>query len=232
MSTTVDYEFEGAAILQMGDLLANYDRSIAVMVCRYAAGARDVLDFGAGIGTLSETVRKMGLVPLCLEPDGRQRAVLDGRGFKTVASPGEIGDESLDYIYSSNVLEHIENDVEALVELRRKLRPGGRLFLYIPAFQSLYSAMDRAVGHVRRYERSMLEQKLRDAGYVVEQSYYADFFGYFVTRIFKAIGDDTGKINPFTLKVYDRLIFPVGHFIEKLVRVPVGKNVVAVARKV
>ena len=90
--------------------------------------------------------------------------------------------------------------------------------------------MDRAVGHHRRYDRAMLGQKLRDAGFVVEELYYADVLGYFVTRLFMAIGNDTDKINPFTLTVYDRVIFPIGQVIEKLMRVPVGKNVVGVAR--
>lgn len=80
----------------------------------------------------------------------------------------------------------------------------------------------------------MLGQKLRDAGFLVEEPYYADILGYlhFVTRLFKAIGNDRDKINPFTLTVYDRVIFPVGQVIEKLVRVPGGKNVVGVARNV
>jgi SAM-dependent methyltransferase len=231
MSQSEGYKFEGAEILQLGaGVMPNYNRSIAEMVRRYGAGARDVLDFGAGIGTLSETVRELGIAPLCLEPDARQRAELDRRGFRTVASLAEIGDGSLDYIYSSNVLEHIQDDVETLIELRRALRAGGRLFLYVPAFQSLYSAMDRAVGHVRRYERATLDEKLRAAGFTVESLYYADVLGFFVTRLFMAVGNDTDKINPLTMNVYDRFIFPIGRLIERLGRMPVGKNVVAIAR--
>ena len=79
MSTKVPRFFK------LGNVLPNYNRSIAVMACRYGAGARDVLDFGAGIGTLSQTVRELGLTPLCLEPDARQRAELDRCGFQTVA---------------------------------------------------------------------------------------------------------------------------------------------------
>lgn len=231
MTESGEYRFEGAEILQLGaGMMPNYDRSIAGMVRRYAKDAHDILDFGAGIGTLSEAVRRVGLMPLCLEPDAQQRAELERRGFPTVASLDEVPEGSLDYIYSSNVLEHIENDVETLSALRQKLRGGGRVFLYVPAFQSLYSAMDRAVGHVRRYDRAMLSEKLRAAGYVVEDTYYADVLGYFVTRLFMALGNNTDKINTFTLRTYDRFIFPAGHLIERLVRCPVGKNVVAIAR--
>ena len=50
-----------------------------------------------------------------------------------------------------NVLEHIEDDVAALRTLRRLLRPGGRIVLYVPALNGLYGAYDRKVGHFRRY---------------------------------------------------------------------------------
>ena len=76
----------------------------------------------------------------------------------------------------------------------------------------------------------MLSEKLRAAGFAVEDLFYADVLGYFVTRVYQAIGNDTGKINPFTLGVYDRFVFPVGRMIERLGRMPVGKNVVGVAR--
>ena len=230
MSSTDAYEYEGADILQLGNVMPNYNRSIAIMACSVGRGSRNVLDFGAGIGTLSDTVRELGLTPLCLEPDAKQRAELERRGFATVATLDDVPDQSIDFIYSSNVLEHIEDDVAELACLRRKLRAGGKIFIYVPAFQSLYSSMDRAVGHHRRYDKAMLGGKLTTAGYAVEKLYYADVLGYFVTRVFQAIGDDNGKINPFTLGVFDRFIFPVGQLIEKLVRVPVGKNVVGIAR--
>ena len=231
VTTEQAYEYEATHWLELGaDVLPNYNGSIIAMVRRYAAGAADVMDFGAGIGTLSAAMRAAGLEPLCLEPDVRQRAELVRRGFKTVAALADIPDHSLDYIYSSNVLEHIEDDVQALTDLRRKLRPGGRLFLYIPAFQSLYSSLDEFVGHFRRYDKVMLNQKLLQSGYGVEQLYYADVLGYFVTRLYKLIGNNTNKINPFTLRLFDRIVFPVGTMIERVVKVPVGKNIVGVAR--
>jgi SAM-dependent methyltransferase len=229
--TTEGYRYEGNEYLPLGESLANYNASIARMVRRFADDARDVMDFGAGIGTLSIKVRSLGLDPLCLEPDDRQRAELVRLGFRTAGRPGDVPDDSLDYIYSSNVLEHIEDDVRALRTLRAKLRPGGRLFLYVPAFQSLFSSLDEAVGHHRRYTAASLGARLREAGFEVEDTYYADFFGYFATLLFKRLGNTMSNANPFTYQVYDRAIFPVGRLIERLVRVPIGKNVVAVARR-
>jgi SAM-dependent methyltransferase len=230
--TTEGYKYEGTGYLEIGeDALRNYNASIAAMVVRYGAGAVRVMDFGAGIGTLSDLVRANGIAPLCLEPDPGQRAALERRGFRTAASLDDVADGSLDYVYSSNVLEHIADDVQALRELRRTLRPGGRLLLYVPAFQSLFSSLDVTVGHHRRYDRATLGAKLRDAAFEVDDLYYADFFGYFVTAIFKLVGNTMANANPLTLRIYDRGIFPVGRLVERLIRVPVGKNVVGVATK-
>jgi hypothetical protein len=225
------YEYVGAELLQLGDTLSNYNEAIAKFAWMYGRDAKHILDFGAGIGTLSEKVRARGMHPVCLEPDAIQRAELQRRGFSVVSSLDEIADESQNFIYSSNVLEHIEDDAATLAVLRNKLQPKGALMLYLPAFQSLYSTMDAAVGHYRRYDRAMLQEKLSAAGLAVEQLYYVDFLGYFVTRLFRTLGNDPTKINRTTLGFYDRYVFPVSRAIETVLRTPVGKNVLAVARR-
>jgi SAM-dependent methyltransferase len=74
--------------------------------------------------------------------------------------------ESFDAVISTDVIYHraVPDDVAALREMRRVLRPGGRLVLNVPAFDSLRSAHDRAVHTARRYDRSMLKERLVAAG--------------------------------------------------------------------
>ena len=67
----------------------------------------------------------------------------------------------VDLIYTSNVLEHIDDDLAALKQLRATLSPGGRIAIYVPAMQVLYSDMDRSLGHYRRYGRQELLAKLK-----------------------------------------------------------------------
>jgi SAM-dependent methyltransferase len=230
--TTGGYQYEGTEYLKLGEVsLANYNDAIAALVLRHGRGARDVMDFGAGIGTLTVKVRSRGLDPLCVEPDAAQREELVRRGFRAVASLAEVPDASLDYIYSSNVLEHIPDDLATLALLRTKLRPRGTLLLYVPAFQSLFSALDVHVGHVRRYDAASLGAKLRATGYSVDDLFYADVLGYFATLAFKRFGNTMSNANSFTLQLFDRAIFPVGRLIESLVRFPVGKNIVGVAKR-
>jgi SAM-dependent methyltransferase len=64
------------------------------------------------------------------------------------------GERSIDCIYSSNVLEHIEDDLAILKHAAALLKPDGFFVAYVPAGQWLYSDYDRLLGHVRRYGKS------------------------------------------------------------------------------
>ncbi len=75
---------------------------------------------------------------------------------------------ALDTIVCCNVLEHIEDDGAALNDFREVLRPGGRLVLLVPALARLYGTLDRHLHHFRRYEKAEVEQKVSQAGFVLE----------------------------------------------------------------
>ena len=92
-------------------------------------------------------------------------------------------DEKYDTIVMVNVLEHIEDDAKTVRRLGESLVPGGRLVLYVPAMQVLYSQFDRDIGHYRRYRRDDLAAILRDEGYRSWSARYVNSvgaFGWFV----------------------------------------------------
>ena len=64
------------------------------------------------------------------------------------------------------VLEHIEDDVEALTEWRTRIRPGGWLLLSVPAGEDRFGPWDRRVGHYRRYDRLDMRTLLLSCGFV------------------------------------------------------------------
>ena len=153
---TYDETYSGVDNLEVLAEAIRYNRFLVDQVVREARGHRRALDFGAGTGSLSTQVRDRGFNVSCVEADPGLRARLEQQGFECHSGFEEIGDESLDYIYSLNVLEHIEDDRAALRTLHSKLRPGGRLFLYVPAFPILYSSMDEKVGRGLDSRRSLL----------------------------------------------------------------------------
>ena len=71
---------------------------------------------------------------------------------------------AFDVIVCSEVLEHIDDHAAALHAIVRHLRPGGRLYLSVPLRKRLWTQVDDAVGHVRRYERGELAAMVRGHG--------------------------------------------------------------------
>ena len=67
----------------------------------------------------------------------------------------------MDFVFSSNVMEHLEDDVEVLRQLHDKLRSGGHLALSVPAFPALWTSLDDRVGHFRRYTVTSIQQALK-----------------------------------------------------------------------
>jgi SAM-dependent methyltransferase len=208
-----------------------YNRFLTDLIRGYARRDDRVLDFGAGIGTFAKQLSAEGLHIRCLEPDTGQAEILAASNLPVATSMRQIGDASIDLIYTFNVLEHIEDDLAALRECYRALKPNGRFLIYVPAFQMLYSSMDRKVGHRRRYTKRELTQKLRRAGFAIRKARYADSLGFFASLLYLAIGSDSGKLNRTAVILYDRMIFPVSRLLDAVCGGFFGKNVVVFAEK-
>ena len=207
-----------------------YNDFLVSLVQENAVGSK-VLDHGAGAGTFATPISSGGKSVLCMEPDDDLRAELAASGLDVAASLEDIATHSIDYAYTLNVLEHIDDDAGALNELYRCLRPGGRLFVYVPAFQVLFSQMDRHVGHFRRYRRTTLVQMLQGVGFDVGSARYVDSIGFLATLAYRLVGDRSGSVSPGQVSFYDSVIFPVSRVIDFLVAGSFGKNLAVVATK-
>ena len=129
-----------------------------------------------------------------------------------------------------NVLEHIEDDGEALRQIFARLRPGGCLAIWVPAFPLLYSKFDRSVGHHRRYRLRGLKSLVRDSGYTIERAHYANAIGWFSWLLFcRVLG--ANPVDGFLTRVFDRFFVPVISRVERRIRPPFGQSVFVVARK-
>ncbi|MWD29577.1 methyltransferase domain-containing protein [Aquicoccus sp. SCR17] len=208
-----------------------YNRFLTECVERFAGEATSILDFGAGMGTFAERVRSRGRPLDCLEPDRSLASILETRNFTTFRRSEDIATASYDYVYSLNVFEHIEDDRAAAREVCRILRPGGALFIYVPAFQILFGSMDRKVEHFRRYTRQSLARLVREAGLEIETLSYADSLGFFATLAYNLTASGDGSINTRSIRFYDRYVFPLSRQIDRATSGLLGKNVFVVARK-
>jgi SAM-dependent methyltransferase len=203
----------------------NYNAFLAREVARDALPGRTVVDFGAGVGTFARPLAAAGHRVICVESDDHLTERLRADGLTTVAAIDALPDASVDYLYSLNVLEHIEDDAAVVQAWFQKLKPGAPLLLYVPAFMVLYSEMDRRIGHFRRYRRVPLQQLLERHGFEVNTSLYVDSAGFFASLAFKAIDRSGGVLNPRTVRLYDRVAFPVSRLMDRVVGRWFGKNV-------
>ncbi|MFH1011408.1 MAG: class I SAM-dependent methyltransferase [bacterium] len=210
----------------------HYNRFLVNEIVKAGRGATTAVDFGAGIGTFSTAFRSRGLSVICIEKDADLLDKLRCQGFKAYGSLNPITDGSQDYIFSLNVLEHIQDDNQSLKALFAKLKPGGRLLLYVPAFNVLFSSMDRKVGHYRRYSKSALIKATLRAGFTIERVTYVDSLGFFVTLAYKLIGNKQGDISPTAVKLYDRILFPISRMLDQIgIAYFLGKNLMVVAER-
>lgn len=224
-------EYSGTENLEVMAEAVNYNAFLMSLIRNEARSGEVLLDFGAGIGTFAKALASDGHQVLCIEPDQRQRERIVQAGLPAFADISCLPDQSVDLLYSLNVLEHIEDDVAVLRTCHEKMKPGGRILIYVPAFPVLYSSMDKLVGHCRRYTRSDLAEKMRLAGFEVFRNEYVDSAGFLASLLFKVFGSDSGVINRGALIAYDRYAFPVSRWMDKLFKRLFGKNVLLIARR-
>jgi SAM-dependent methyltransferase len=200
-----------------------------------------VVEVGAGSGLLSGFLSGFDdyLVTDNWEPFlERLRAMAAGRPEMRVmqldveqlaAKVDELAAESFDTVFSTNLLEHIEDDVGAIEAMRGIVRPHGRVVNMIPAVRSLYGSGDRTVGHYRRYERDEIVEKMRAAGLECEAVFFFNFAGYLAWFVTNHILRKKNT-SPGDFRLFNPLV-PLFRFCEKCIRFPIGSNLVAVGRR-
>ncbi len=149
-------------------LVQGYDRDSAI------------LEVGCSGGPLLELLEAQGFrhavgidlversVDLCRSRGRKDVAVADGcrTGFR---------DNQFELVIASDVLEHIEKPEIGLNEWSRILAPGGRLLVFVPAFQFLWSSHDKLNCHHRRYTKRELKELLKKSGFIIERATYWNF---------------------------------------------------------
>lgn len=226
------HQHSGGENLEVMREARKYNQYLRELVQRFCGDAETALDFGAGIGTFSDSVNIPRDRIHCVEPDKGVQLYLASEGFNAHESLAEVADSTIDYLFTLNVLEHIEDDSAILDEIFRVVRPGGRILVYVPAFMILFTSMDSHVGHHRRYRLKGLTKIVENAGFHIEKRAYFDALGFFATLVFKLF--DSPKPAPLDSRMvglYDRYVFPASRLLSVLFARILGKNLYIVARR-
>lgn len=132
-------------------------------------------------------------------------------------------------LVAMNVLEHIEQDVQALRSAHELLRPGSAVVMFVPAFEFAMSEFDRKVGHFRRYTVAGLRTAYEGAGLDVERIHYVNAPGLLAWFVGMRLLRMTPQDGP-TVRLWDRAVVPVARAIEQRARPPFGQSVFCVGR--
>jgi 2-polyprenyl-3-methyl-5-hydroxy-6-metoxy-1,4-benzoquinol methylase len=147
--------------------------------------------------------------------------------------------ESYDVIFLFDVLEHIEDEKEFLEAAVDHLKPDGLLFINVPAINMLYSIYDKAVGHLRRYDLTMLEELTKG---VSVRAINSEYWGWIniplllIRKILLSFEHDSKKIvrkgivpsNKF-IDFILRLLMKVE--LKSTLKMPIGASLIQVYQK-
>jgi SAM-dependent methyltransferase len=127
-----------------------------------------ILDAGCGTGGNLERYGKIGRAE-GVEPFAQAVQFCRERGFDAVTQAGledlPFEDGRFDLVGSTDVLEHVAAEQEALRELLRVTKPGGILMLTVPAYMWMWTEEDDNLHHQRRYTKRRLREAVRQAGW-------------------------------------------------------------------
>ncbi|MBN2753626.1 MAG: class I SAM-dependent methyltransferase [Candidatus Goldbacteria bacterium] len=219
--------------------LQNYNSWIYENIKKGISGR--VLEIGCGIGNITDFILKDSRQVCAADIDGNylKYACKKYKGNKKVKvkkldiiKPGnKIKKGGYDTAVMLNVLEHIKDEKKAVVNVKNALVKNGKFVILVPAMQSIYGEMDKALGHHKRYNKAELKKLLEDNGFKIIDIFYLNFAGiigwYFSGRILKK-----SHIPDNQAKIFDRYILPVTKPCERLIKPPAGQSIVAIAQKI
>ena len=146
-------------------------------------------------------------------------------------------DGTFDLVTALDVVEHLDDDLAGLREMRRVLRPGGRVLLFVPTFMFLWGLQDDVSNHRRRYRLPQLQRVLEQAGFEIERTTYANITFFLpilamrqLMRLTGIKADSENNINVSALNGVLGGVFGAESWFLKRMNLPFGVSGLCVAR--
>ncbi|HEV8203501.1 MAG TPA: methyltransferase domain-containing protein [Pyrinomonadaceae bacterium] len=146
-------------------------------------------------------------------------------------------DGTFDLVTALDVVEHMDDDLAGLREMRRVLRPGGRVLLFVPTFMFLWGLQDDVSNHRRRYRLPELRRVLEQAGFEIERTTYANITFFLPILVMRQLMRLTGvkaesenNINVSALNGVLGSVFGAESWLLRVMNLPFGVSGLCVAR--
>jgi SAM-dependent methyltransferase len=197
-----------------------------------------VVEVGAGIGTVASLLLQRPQVRrlIAIEPAANTFPILAERfrnDPRVEVVQGVLGEvpipEPVNTLIAVNVLEHVADDEGFLRAAREAVMPDGHLLLFVPAMPAIYGELDDAFGHFRRYTKKTLGSLVTACGWDVQRLTYANFPGVLAWLIASRMLRKR-TIGRGSVRIYDRLVFPLVSRFEAKWEPVIGQSLLAIAR--
>ena len=201
---------------------------------KYISG--DVLEVGAGCGSFTRNYFKKKINKITLtEVDNFNILNLKKKyknydNIRIVNSPIKEIQGKFDCILYFHVLEHIKNDLEEIETAKSRLNENGYLIIMAPAHQKMYSNLDKAVGHFRRYEKDFFMKNILNLKQ--EKLFFLDSMGYLLYYLNKILFKKEVFPSKFKIFIWDKVFTPLSIILDFILRYQFGKCIVAVYKKI
>jgi trans-aconitate methyltransferase len=203
-----------------------------------------ILDYGCGTGKIAYLLQQRYQDKEIFGADVSD-AALDYCRKRGLTNIFDLKNEKLpqntfDLIICFEVLEHIEDEMEFLAQVKELLRTGGMIFMTVPAYDFLWSGEDYVSNHVRRYTRKQIKQKIGQAGFRTSKVSYFNTFLFLpivlvllAKRIFlpQSMYESDFKEVPRFLNMVLAKIFASEKWFLKHVSFPFGASLLVIAQK-
>lgn len=178
---------------------------IATLLADYRPkdGSSTILDIGCGTGAMLDELAPFGrVVGADFAPEAlsfcRSRGERAGRRYDLVRADARrlpFPNDHFDIVTAMDIIEHIDRDKEAVSEIARVLKPGGRLLATVPAYMSLWSEHDEALHHFRRYRAPEFKDIAQRAGLAVEKISYTLTSLFPLVWVFRQLANTLRKVR-------------------------------------
>ncbi len=195
----------------------------------------DFLEIGAGIGSFTDSYKKKIKNIFLTEIDKQNLNILKTKYQNdkniTVLENQIINiSQKFNTICHFNVLEHIKEDKEEIINCLNRINKEGYLVILVPAHNKLYGNLDKDVGHYRRYEKSFFENLNLPNSEIVELK-YMDCMGYFLYYMNKLIFKKETYPSGFKIFIWDKIFTPLTILFDFIIGYKFGKNILCIIKK-
>ena len=195
----------------------------------------DILEVGAGCGSFTKSYMKNFKLITLTDADENSYNLLkknfkNKKEIKIIKSTVKNIDKKFNTLLYFNVLEHVKEDKLEIQNALGKLNSGGHLVILVPAHQKIYSKLDKAVGHHKRYDINFFKDNKFENSKIIKL-HFLDLFGYSLYYLNKIFFKEETYPTNFKIFIWDKIFTPLTIIFDFLTGYKFGKNILCIYKK-